>query len=401
MVRTCGRRRKAAGLAVAALVAVSVVLAGCGQGGSLATGAGSTSPAAGRTSPVASSSPPGGRQASVLRFCQAHQSTVASVLGGLVPDSQQSEFVPLGAASRREAYVSAWTPDFAGVAELTLRSGRLRPIQRFARPASDQADGAASGRWLVWAQTYSLTSLDRFTMYDYNASTGRVSQIGRSLSKPDGVAWASPWHAPAVSGSYAAWAQGYAAGVTEIELASLATGEVTTIARGHLQPPFFDGDLVVWPQSDSPDSPTALHAYSLATHAVASLPPVLAGVRGTDEVVTDGTRTAYLSPDFTRLYYSPDPDVPARPAVRLPTGADFTDLALAPGALAWTTSSATYLASTRTGAFIQVTPQYGYATGSSSVMLITDAPSGKSVHPALPTYVVDPVSFSWPSCTSG
>ena len=398
MTRTFRRRRIAAGLAVAGLVATSVVLAGCGRGGPLASGAGRTSPAAGRTRPAASSSAPRNGQPGALPFCQAHQSSVASVVGGLVPESQQSEFVPLGAASRREAYVSAWTPDFAGVGELNLTSGRLRPIRRFARPASDQADGAASGPWLVWAQTYSLTSLDRFIMYDYDASTGRVSQIGRSLSKPDGVAWPSPWHAPAVSGSYAAWAQGYAAGLTEIQLASLVTGDVTTIARGHLQPPFFDGDLVVWPQSDSPDTPTALHAYSLATHAAASLPPVLAGVRGTDEVVTDGTRTAYLSPDFTRLYYSPDPDVAARPAVRLPAGSDFTDLALAPGALAWTTSSATYLASTRTGAFIQVTPQYGYATGSSSVMLITDAPSGKAVHPALPTYVVDPARFSWPAC---
>ena len=110
-------------------------------------------------------------------------------------------------------------------------------------------------------------------------------------------------------------------------------------------------------------------------------------------VVTDGTRTAYLSPDFTRLYYSPGQDVRARLAVRLPAGADFTDLALAPGALAWTTSAATYLASTRTGAFVQVTPAYGYATGSSSVMLITDAPDGKAAHPALPTYVIDPASY--------
>ncbi len=384
----------AAGLTVAGAAAMCIVLAACAPSAGHGGGHGGKHGGA-------HGGGQGGGHVAALRFCQAHQSAVASVLGRVVPDSQQSEFVPLGAASRSEAYVSAWTPHFAGVAELTLTSGRLRPIQRFGRPASDQADGAASGRWLVWAQTYSLTSLNHFTMYDYDASTGRVSQIGRSLSKPDGTAWASPWHAPAVSASYAAWAQGYAPGVTEIQLASLATGEVTTIARGHLQPPFFDGELVVWPQSDSPGSPTALHAYSIATHASAPLPPVLAAVRGTDEVVTDGMRTAYLSPDFTRLYYSPDPGVAARPAVRLPAGSDFTDLALAPGALAWTTSSATYLASTRTGAFIQVTPQYGYATGSGSVMLITDAPSGKAAHPALPTYVVDPASFSWPACTGG
>jgi hypothetical protein len=301
------------------------------------------------------------------------------------------------------AYVSAWTARFAGVAAVDLTTGRLRPIRRFADPAADQADGVSAGRWLVWAQTYSQSNLDRFTMYGYDAATGRVIRIGHSIAGPGGVAWPSPWHAPAVTGDgYAAWAQGYAAGgLVEIRLADLATGTVTTIARGHVQPPLFDGGLVVWPESDKPGSLTTLRAYSVARRARVELPPALASVRGTDFVVTDGTRTAYLSPGFTDLYYSPAQDVPAAVAVRLPPGADFTDLALAPGTLAWTTSLATYLASTRTGAFEQVTPQYGYATGSGSVMLITDAPAGKAAHPALPTYVVNPATATWPSCRAG
>jgi hypothetical protein len=318
----------------------------------------------------------------------------------MVPDSDRSELVPLGAsASGRYAYVTAWTPAFTGVGQLDLRTGRLRPIRRFASAASDQADGTAAGQWLVWAQTYSLSSPDRFTMYAYDASTGRTAQIGHSLAAPGGAPWPSPWHAPAVSGSYAAWAQGYGpGGLVQIRLADLVTGTVTTVARGYAEPPFFDGGLLVWPQSDTPGSQTSLHAYSLTSRAAATLPPVLAAAHGTDFVVTDGTRTAYLSPDFTRLYYSPRQDVPARQAVRLPPGTDFTDLALAPGVLAWTTSAATYLASTTTGTFLQVTPEYGYATGSGSVLLITDAPSGKAAHAALPTYVVNPASFSWPGC---
>ena len=340
--------------------------------------------------------------ARVPQFCQARQASVASVVGRAVPGSGRSEFVPLGAApGGRHAYVTAWTPRFAGVGELDLRSGRLRPIQRFASPASDQADGVVAGRWLVWAQTYSLSSLDRFTMYAYDSGTGRTREIGHSLAAPDGTAWPSPWHAPAVSGNYAAWAQGYGPrGLVEIRLADLLTGSVTTIARGHVQPPFFDGGLLVWPQSDTPGSQTALRAENVAGRRAASLPPVLAAVHGTDVVVTDGTRTAYLSPDFTRLYYSPGQAVPARPVVRLPAGSDFTSLALAPRALAWSTSAATYLASTATGSFVQVTPAYGYATGSSSVLLVTDAPAGKSAHAALPTYVVNPATFSWPACTA-
>jgi hypothetical protein len=168
-----------------------------------------------------------------------------------------------------------------------------------------------------------------------------------------------------------------------------------------VQAPFFDGDLLVWPESDTPGSETSLRAYNVSAHAAAPLPPVLASVQGTDYIVTDGTRTAYLSPDFTRLYYSPAQDQPGRVMLRLQPGQDFTDLALAPGSLAWSTTTATYLASTRTGAFTQVTPHYGYATGSQSVVLISDAPSQKSAHPPLPTHVVDPAAIDWPDCHGG
>jgi hypothetical protein len=334
-------------------------------------------------------------------FCaQQPAGPLAQALASAVPGSRRTEVIPLGAApDGKVAYVAAWTPRFAGVAALTLSSGRLRTISRFASPASDQADGASFGPWLVWAETYSLSDLDRFTIYAWNADTSRLRAIGRSLPGPGGTPWPSPWHAPAVSGDHAAWAQGYGpGGLVEIRLADLATGTVTTIRRGHVQAPFFDGGLVVWPESDTPGSETSLHAYSIATRAQAGLPAVLSAVRGTDFVVTDGVRTAYLSPDFTALYYSPAQDEPAKLAVRLPAGAYFTDLALAPGSLAWTTTAATYLASTKTGAFAKVTPRYGYATGSESVVLISDAPSGKSAHPPLPTHVVDPSAIDWPQC---
>jgi hypothetical protein len=334
-------------------------------------------------------------------FCPSRPAPVlVRALSIAVPGSRSAEIIPLGAAAGgRQAYVAAWTQKFSGVAALDLATGRLRPIRAFGDPASDQADGAVAGHWLVWAQTYSLTSLDRFTIYAWNAATGRVSELGQSLSGPGGTPWPSPWHAPAVTAGYAAWAQGYGpGGLVEIRLANLTTGAVTTIRRGHVQPPFFDGDLVVWPESDAPGRLTSLHAYSLSTRAAARLPAVLAPVQGTDFVLTDGTRTAYLSPDFTWLYYSPAQDQPARPMLRLPAGVSFTDLALAPGAVAWSTTNATYVASTTTGAFAQVTPAYGYATGSDSIMLITDAPKGQSAHPPLPTYVIRPAALAWPRC---
>jgi hypothetical protein len=342
------------------------------------------------------------------RFCRARSAGVlARDLTRIVPGSDAGELIPLGAApDGQTAYVAAWTQSFSGVAAISLGSGRLHVIMPFADPAADQADGVSAGSWLVWQETYSLSDLDRFTVYAWDARNHRLHVIGRSLAGPGNVPWPSPWHAPAVSGRYAAWAQGYGpGGLVEIRLADLASGVVTTIRRGHLQAPFFDGSLLVWPESDRPGSETSLRAYNVGTHAPSALPAALAAVRGTDFVVSDGTRTAYLSPGFTALYYSPAQDLPARVRLRLPAGDDFTDLALGPGTLAWTTTTATFLASTTTGAFTQVTPRFGYATGSASVVLISDAPSHSAsgqgpAHLPLVTHVVDPAAIAWPDCRS-
>ena len=336
-----------------------------------------------------------------LQFCPASRSSpLRADLARAVAGSRHAEIQPLGvSADGADAYVSAWSPSFTGVAQLDLATGALHKIHAFANPTTDQADGSASGTWLVWAQTYSLSSLDRFTMYAWNSATRRLQKLGESIAGPGGKPWPSPWHAPAVSGHYAAWAQGYGTGgLVEIRLADLDTGQVTTIRQGHTQPPLFDGNLVVWPESDAPGTQTTLRAYSLTARRLVPLPPALRGVHGTEFVTTDGTRTAYLSPDLTRLYYSPRQDQPATLALQLPAGANFADLAMAPGVLAWTTSKATYLASTKTGAFTKVTASYGYATGSGSVILVTDAPGQKAVHPALPLHVVDPAGITWPTC---
>lgn len=317
-----------------------------------------------------------------------------------MPASLDSEVVPLGlAADGRTAYVSAWTSRFAGVAALSLATGHLRHIRAFPDPAVDQADGSSSGHWLVWVETHSLRSLDGFTVYAWDSATGQLRRLGHSLRGPHGIPWPSPWHAPAVSGDHAAWAQGYGPdGEVEVMLANLATGKVSVVRRGHTQPPFFDRDLLVWPESDQPGTQTELHSVSLSTGRPAALPAVLRGVHGTDFVVTDGTRTAYLNPGLTALYYSPAPSGPARVVLRLPPGVDFADLAIAPGSLAWATTRATYLGSTRTGRYARVTPRYGDATGSGPGVLISDAPAAKTAHPILPMHVIRPAVLAWHGC---
>jgi len=326
--------------------------------------------------------------------------SLAAQLRRAVPESLRGEVIPLGMAGSL-AFVSEWTPTFSGVAALNLATGRMRPIRSFPRPGQDQADGSADGRWVVWEQTVSLQTLDKFTVYAWDSATGRLLTLGRSLSGPGGVTWPSPWHPPAVSGHYAAWAQGYGPdGKVEVRLADLDTGRVRVVRQGHTQPPFFYRNLLVWAESDRPGAQTALHAISLGTGRQAALPAALRAVHGTDVVVTDGTRTAYLSPDLTSLYYSPVADQRARVVLRLPPGGYFAGLAIGPGSLAWTTTAATYLASTGTGAYAKVTPRYGDATGSGPGVMISDPPAEKVAHPVLPLRVVRTAGLRWPSCPS-
>jgi hypothetical protein len=75
--------------------------------------------------------------------------------------------------------------------------------------------------------------------------------------------------------------------------------------------------------------------------------------------------------------------------LRLAQGTEFADLAIGRGVLAWTTTSATYLASTATGGYLQVTPSYGHAvTGAGHDVLVADPPATKSVHPVLPLHLL-------------
>jgi hypothetical protein len=386
-------RRKPAYLTAVLLLLGVALLAACSRPSTAPkrTSSGSATPVA---RPVTTPGPSAGGLAA---FCASRpDAAIAAQLASLVPGSTRHEVIPLGVSSDgRTGYVSAWTPAFSGVAAIDLRTGALRPIVAFADPAADQADGSWGGRFLVWEETYSLQSLDGFTVYAWNAATGRRQVLGRSLAEPNGIPWPSPWHAPAVSGDYAAWAQGYGpGGLVQVRLADLRTGRVTVAAAGHLQAPFFDGDLLVWPASGRPGALTRLHAYSLATHRMAPLPLPLRAVAGTDFVVSDGARTAYLNAALTRLYYSPAAWRPARLMLALPPGEEFSGLGLAAGALAWTTTTATYAADLATGAYLQVTPAYGLAvTSGGPAVLVSDAPAGRAAHPALALHVIDPRSW--------
>jgi hypothetical protein len=364
-VATTGKRSLATALACGL---VGLVVAGCG----------------GTAHPVPPKAASGWR-----RLCpEANSPALRNALAATLPLSLKATIVPYG-ASTTSVYASVYSASFSGVAALNPASGALTRIQAYPRPSQDQSDGVADGRFLVWKLIYSSSIMDDFDVYSYDAQTGKVRQIGRPVPGPGGQAWPGPWLPPVVSGHYAAWTRGSGpGGEAEVLLANLLTGRTRVIRRGHPEAPFFDGELVVWPESDRPGAPTTMHAVSAVTGRPASLPSVLTAVRGVWDIVSDGTRTAYVSPANTQLYYSPAQDHPARVILSLPNPQTFSDVQIAPGALVWTTNRATYLASTTTGGYAQVTPAFGGSAVGGPYAIIGDY-GGKKMRPILPAHVID------------
>jgi hypothetical protein len=285
---------------------------------------------------------------------------------------------------------------FRGLEVVNDRTWKV--LARLSLPARPDWAGPAltAGPWFVWIEYYSDTNLDKFTVHAWNTVTGQVRKIGSSVP-----GWSSPFQSPAYSGNYAAWVAGDGPGpVDKVVLANLRTGRERVVyqghGHGHALEPFFDGDLLVWPQSAVAQGTTTLTGVNVRTGKPAVLPAALRGVHAWNTIVTAGQQTAYiLGPDYDKLYYSPSPSQPAKVVLRTPLGT-LEDVELGTGWLAFT-GSATYLASTRTGVYVQVTPEFGDASGNGSDMVaIGDYAGKKAVTP--PPHLLDVSKLAWPHC---
>jgi hypothetical protein len=117
--------------------------------------------------------------------------------------------VPFALAhDRRSFFAAIHSSGFSGVAEIDARTSAVRHIKAFPDPASDQADGAFDGRWLVWSEYHSLTGLDDFTVWAWDSRSGQVTQVGAASQASAGEFWPSPLQAPDALNGIATWVQG-------------------------------------------------------------------------------------------------------------------------------------------------------------------------------------------------
>jgi hypothetical protein len=332
-------------------------------------------------------------------LCQAHpDSSLDQALQRSVPVQGSTVVDPFSlSADGKVVYAAVYSRAFTGVAAISSSTWQILSREPFASQ-QDWPLGAGDGPWIVYEEFSSHYNESDFTVYAWNSVTGQLRRLGGSLSGPQGT-WPSPFWNPAASGIYAAWAVGDGPGpVDKVILANLATGRETVVYQGVALQPFFEGDLLVWPQSARAGEVTTMRAVNVATGRPAALPAVLRGVHTYYNIAVSGNQTAYIvPPDYNQLYYSPSPSQPAHVVLRLPGSHQFSNVQTGPGWLAWETDVATYLASTRTGAYVKVTPEFGLIRGTGSTgVFVSDYVGKNDQHP--PKHVFEFASIKWPGC---
>jgi hypothetical protein len=222
--------------------------------------------------------------------------------------SLRTPLVPFALAhDRRTFFAAVYSTKFSGVAEIDARTSAVKRIKAFPDPAADQADGSFDGRWLVWSEYHSLTSVGDFTVWAWDSRSGRLTQIGAASRSPSGEFWESPLRAPQALEGIATWVQGTGAdGRAAVHVYDLHTGHGALVHRGRAQGSF----LVVqhrvgWPESPAPGRVTRIHAASALTGKRVKVPQALRVLRGVSGLATDGRRIAYPDAQYESLWWSP------------------------------------------------------------------------------------------------
>jgi hypothetical protein len=293
-------------------------------------------------------------------WCQARLDREwRTVLGrSVVPLSRKMSIVPLaGGRDGRTFFASVWNEPFSGVARVDTRTVRLTRIKAFSDPVNDQAGGSFDGRWLVWREYHSLNNWDDFSVWAWDARTGRTSRIGRAAQGADGSFWSSTWRNPAVRNGIATWEQGSGTnGAGDIHVFDLRSGHDRIVRHGHPQGPLFlDERTIVWPESLEPGAPTVLRAVDTKTGKSKQLPRALRRLRGISALASDGRGIAYPAASFKSLWWSPSPSVKPRRLFATGSGGNVDNsVQIEARYLLFTDAPHAYLVDTATHRYLQV-----------------------------------------------
>ena len=306
--------------------------------------------------------------------------------------SRTTPLVPFALApDRRSFFAAIYSPGFSGVAEIDARTNAVEQIKAFPHPASDQAGGAFDGRWLVWAEYHSLTSLGDFTVWAWDSRSGRVTRIGAAARSPDGEFWESPLRAPEVLDGIATWVQGSGpGGLATVRVYDLRAGHGTIIHRGHPQGSFlFAGHRVGWPESPRPGRVTRMYAASVLNRKRVRVPPALRALDGVSGLATDGQRIAYPNAPYRSVWWAPS--LRRKPQKILAARSDdHIDDSVQVGRryVGFGVWPHLYVADTRTRRYVEVARHGGWVQVGGTTLLVASGSPTKAVHPRLRIAIV-------------
>jgi hypothetical protein len=252
------------------------------------------------------------------------------------------------------------------------------------------------GRWLVYVVQTSPDNSAQWKIYAWDSTAGGTPQLIANSAGKDIPA--GPFVVPQVSGGKATWVFPLADGRREVHLYDLATGRDKIVAVAHVYRSAFVGDLLVWEESDAPGAETVLKAVHADTARPTALPPVVAAIRQTGEIVGDGTTWAWLAPDYSGVYeWKPGW---SHSATVVSGRSSVQYLSLSGSILTFRDDRATYAADLASHSLTQITPQYGVSMANGPWLEVGYPPSGDK-HAQTSEYQLDTTTLpALPNCAS-
>lgn len=259
---------------------------------------------------------------------------------------------------------------------VVLREGdEERRVMRLADPVEHQVGSADfDGRWLVFDVVEGRQLESPWTLYAWDATTGRREAVAEAESAGGGQsAVPGPFVQAVVRSGRLFWAQGTGGGRSAVYARDLDGGERRTVYEGVVDTPFAAGGLLVWlRQGESSGRPeTRLAAVSMDTLRPADLPGPITALRNVRYVASDGRTWAWAGgdPDRPRLYVWregwPEPLALVRGggagAVPEPELGGIDQVQVSGELVTWRTTEAAWALDLRSRSYARVTPRYGYA----------------------------------------
>jgi hypothetical protein len=167
------------------------------------------------------------------------------------------------------------------------------------------------GRWVIYSLNYELLSGTEWTTFAWDSqSTAAAHKIADSRWNGRTTLGVEAVHQGKTilltgSGSDAPGGSRTIHDAHKIHIYHLATGHdqvVRVVKTAIFSPPFFVGNLLVWPESGSPGDPTQLKAYDMANGTMANLPDALTTVRDSSSIAGDIKTWAWSDATFKQLW---------------------------------------------------------------------------------------------------